>query len=235
MPYGFIYITTNNINNKKYIGQRKYDRNGSWKSYLGSGLILKKAIKKYGKENFSKEIIIVSYNQEELNELEIFYINKYDAAISEDYYNIANGGKSGNVFVGKTEEEMVKIRRKMSEANSGSNNPNFGKNQFAGKTEEEMIKIQKKISEAMTGKQHSYETKKKMSENRQDKIPVICITTKKIFGSIKEAERITGINQGNIIKCCQRKGCKSAGKTPDGRKMVWQYYNKDEQPNIKTA
>lgn len=55
--YGFIYITTNHINGKKYIGQKNYDKNGRWKEYLGSGIILKQAIQKYGVDNFSKEII----------------------------------------------------------------------------------------------------------------------------------------------------------------------------------
>lgn len=52
--YGFIYITTNHINVKRYIGQRKYDKNEKWKTYLGSGIILTRAIEKYGKENFFK-------------------------------------------------------------------------------------------------------------------------------------------------------------------------------------
>lgn len=53
--YGFIYITTNHINGKQYIGQRKYDKKEKWKNYLGSGIILTRAIEKYGKENFSKK------------------------------------------------------------------------------------------------------------------------------------------------------------------------------------
>ena len=50
----YIYLTTNLVNGKKYIGQH----NGSIKDdYLGSGVLLVKAIKKYGKENFKKEIL----------------------------------------------------------------------------------------------------------------------------------------------------------------------------------
>lgn len=37
--YGFIYITTNNVNGKKYIGQKKYY--GNHKTYIGSGIALK--------------------------------------------------------------------------------------------------------------------------------------------------------------------------------------------------
>ena len=48
-PYGFIYITTNMVNGKRYIGQKKFC--DGWKTYLGSGKLLKEAIKKYGKEN----------------------------------------------------------------------------------------------------------------------------------------------------------------------------------------
>ena len=49
--YGFIYITTNNLDGKKYIGQKSYSM-PNWKRYLGSGIYLKRAIKKYGRENF---------------------------------------------------------------------------------------------------------------------------------------------------------------------------------------
>ena len=53
--YGFVYITTNKINGKKYIGQRTYKKAG-WEKYLGSGKLLRKAISRYGVENFEKEI-----------------------------------------------------------------------------------------------------------------------------------------------------------------------------------
>lgn len=68
--YGFIYITTNHVNGKKYIGQKNYDKRGNWKKYLGSGVILAKAIQKYGKENFSKEVVEECESKEQLDERE---------------------------------------------------------------------------------------------------------------------------------------------------------------------
>ncbi|MBC8428286.1 hypothetical protein H8D04_00240 [bacterium] len=59
-----IYKTTNNINGKYYIGKSKYDN----PEYIGSGIILKKAITKYGLENFSKEILEYCKTIDELND-----------------------------------------------------------------------------------------------------------------------------------------------------------------------
>ncbi len=68
--YGFIYITTNLINGKKYIGQKKFETGNHkyrWKNYLGSGVLFTKAIRKYGKGKFSREIISKAYSKEELD------------------------------------------------------------------------------------------------------------------------------------------------------------------------
>lgn len=90
--FGFIYMTTNNINGKKYIGQKKYDKRGVWKTYLGSGDLILHAIKKYGKENFSKVIIDEANNQQELDEKEKYWIKYYNAVKSKEFYNLAIGG-----------------------------------------------------------------------------------------------------------------------------------------------
>lgn len=81
-----IYKTTNLINGKFYIGQ---DTNNNPR-YFGSGVKIKLAIKKYGKENFTKEILQYCYNQEELNEREKYWIKQTNAI--EIGYNLAEGG-----------------------------------------------------------------------------------------------------------------------------------------------
>ena len=89
--YGYIYITTNLINGKKYIGQHRFNKLDN--SYLGSGKALKESVIKYGKENFSTEILCECYSEDELNEKEIYYIKLYNAVKSRDFYNMAKGGK----------------------------------------------------------------------------------------------------------------------------------------------
>lgn len=91
--YGFIYLTTNLINNKKYIGKKKYTY--GWEDYLGSGKKLALAIEKYGKENFRREIICECQNEEELNTMEKFYIKEYNAVKSNEFYNMSAGGNGG--------------------------------------------------------------------------------------------------------------------------------------------
>jgi len=107
-----IYRITNLINNKKYIGQRVYNRN----YYFGSGSIIEQAIKKYGKSNFKKEILWSgSTTREKLDDLEIFYI-KTENTLSPIGYNICEGGSSGcDVFKNHPNKENIKnkIRQSM--------------------------------------------------------------------------------------------------------------------------
>lgn len=106
--YGFIYITTNNVNGKKYIGQKKYIK--GWEYYLGSGTILNKAIKKYGKENFSREIIEECDSKELLDIREKYWINFFNATKSNSFYNIAKGGDGGNTIQGFSEKRLNDLK-----------------------------------------------------------------------------------------------------------------------------
>ena len=91
--FGYIYKTTNLINGKIYIGKRQKQEFDKY--YLGSGIYLKKAIEKYGKENFSCEIIDECNSIEELNEREIYWIDKLNSRIKSIGYNISKGGDGG--------------------------------------------------------------------------------------------------------------------------------------------
>jgi group I intron endonuclease len=109
-PYGFIYLTTNLVNGKKYIGQRKIQKCGVDRDeYLGSGILITKAIKKYGKESFKREVLDFAENSDELDSKEEYYISLYNAVDSDDFYNIDHGGRGYHY----TEESLQQWVQKM--------------------------------------------------------------------------------------------------------------------------
>jgi hypothetical protein len=115
MNYYYIYQIKNKINEKTYIGQHRCD---SLKidSYMGSGVALHKAYKKYGKENFEKTIILSCENSEQADFYEKQYIKFYRLAKMAEY-NIADGGAGNTSNRGKHFSEERK--HKMSIAHKG--------------------------------------------------------------------------------------------------------------------
>jgi group I intron endonuclease len=150
----YIYRITNLINNKTYIGQHKYkDLNDR---YMGSGKLIKLAQKKYGIENFKKEILYSNIQYKEtVDDMERFAIAK-ERAIGKAEYNIADGGEGGNLG------EVV--NKKISEALKGK--PSNSKGKKRGPMSEEH---KRKMSEAKRGKHHSEETKRKISDSHKGK------------------------------------------------------------------
>lgn len=123
--YGFVYETINKLNGKKYIGKCIFDRINNWENYLGSGVYLKRAIKKYGKENFEKKIICIAYSDDELNRLEEYYLKFYDVVNSKDFYNIKLTSIGGDIFTYHPNKEDIRKKRVMQM--SGEGNHQFGK------------------------------------------------------------------------------------------------------------
>jgi len=66
------------------------------KSYLGSGVALKEAIKKYGKESFYKDIIEFLDIDENTMLKESYYIEKFNTLIPNGYNINPNGGNFSN-------------------------------------------------------------------------------------------------------------------------------------------
>lgn len=145
----YIYKITNLVNGKTYIGQHKYKKLNDY--YMGSGILLYKAKKKYGKENFEKEILYSSIQYKETaDDMEKFAIKK-ERALGKAEYNLADGGAGISGYHFHLSEET---KKKMSEYWKGK--------QFSEETK-------KRISDAKKGKHHSEEARKKMSESHKGK------------------------------------------------------------------
>jgi group I intron endonuclease len=163
-PYGncmIIYKTTNLINGKFYVG--KDEKNNP--NYLGSGINLHRAIKKYGKENFIKETIEVCSTKEELNEREKYWIKETKA--QELGYNIADGGWGGNTYDEETRQRISqefkgrKVDPKTVEKAKKTREKRKQENPDVYKISEEQKQI---LSKTHKGKVHPEEWRKRQSE-----------------------------------------------------------------------
>lgn len=105
--YGYIYKTANLVNNKIYIGQHKSAEFNP--KYLGSGVLIRRAIKEFGKDNFKVELIEECADADELNLREEYYIKQYNARDLTIGYNIANGGQE-RFFTGCTHSDEARLK-----------------------------------------------------------------------------------------------------------------------------
>lgn len=122
-----VYKITNNINGKVYIGQTTETIEKIWKRHCGyqlnDGTYLHNAMKKYGTENFNIEKVDEADNQNELNSLEYFYINKY----KDNCYNTKfECNKCGGDTLSHN-NNLEEIRKNISKSKMLNNNPNSSK------------------------------------------------------------------------------------------------------------
>jgi group I intron endonuclease len=170
-----IYKTTNKLNGKIYVGFDSLNR--PIEKYAGSGLLIKKAIEKYGLRNFEKEIL-EHVSEENWQEREQYWIEKLNA--QENGYNITPGGMGGDTL--SNHPELDQIRKKLSEKNSGRifTEERNQKISHALKNRPFSEEHKKAISEnhhdvsgennPMYGKNHKEESRKKMSEKHSGKV-----------------------------------------------------------------
>lgn len=129
---GFIYLITNKVNGKRYVGQTlcKGGIDARWNGHKRelnrnkhNNKHLQGAWDKYGEDNFEFEVLHeLNFSnktilQQALNDLEKMYIKIWNLLDNEYGYNISDGGSNGNAYAGKTEEEMKIIRKKISDNN----------------------------------------------------------------------------------------------------------------------
>lgn len=207
--YGFVYITQNLIDGKMYIGKRKFSE--KWKIYLGSGKYLKRAVKKYGKENFIKQIIFLGKTKEDVTEKEIEIIKKYNAVNNENFYNISKGGDGGWQMDGFTEEQLLSYKKNMS---------HIIKERY--KDEEYKEFIRQKTIEAVSTKEHR-ENKSKSIRRAYENNPDYKI--KVSLGGKKSYEKNPNRRE------TQRKNMKKRMSNPDEKAKLSKKWSGENNPN----
>lgn len=168
--YGYIYLTTNKINGKQYVGQHIKSHFDT--KYKGSGKTLLKAFKKYGKENFECHIIDTAESQEELNDKEFVYIELYQTI--EAGYNIIEGGVGGVPGLvpwnkGKHWDDETKLKMHNAAVGRKVSEETKLKIGDASKGRKQTEETKRKISETHKGKPKSEEHKRKLSEAKLGK------------------------------------------------------------------
>ncbi len=160
-----IYQITNKINGKIYIGQHKYeDESNPMGKYKGSGVLLHRAYKKYGVENFETKVLYSRIRDKAIvDAMEIWAIEKY-----KPEYNIAKGGQGGGY------EKPLSTRIKLSNAAKGR--------KLSDETKKKISEAQKgrhgisrpwtpEMREKLEGRKRSAEAKKRMSDSHKNKAP----------------------------------------------------------------
>lgn len=121
---GYIYKITNKINGKSYIGQTRTSLQERMNKHYSDARCEKgvtgidAAIKKYGQQNFDVDIICECSNSE-LDELETYFIQKYDTYNSPNGYNLTQGGQNGwrEPGLNLDETEVIKKYQELKQIN----------------------------------------------------------------------------------------------------------------------
>ena len=215
----YIYCITNKINGKTYVGQRLCPKNKSpiKDSYMGSGELIVKAIKKYGLENFSKFILEENIiNKKDVDKKEIYWISKFKKE-GKCEYNISTGGTGGdlgeevNAIIGaknKKHWEDPKYRQMQHDSHVGISPANKGKRMTPEQIEKDRL--------AHLGKKQSAETIRKRVEKTKGK-----------KRSEEFKQRLSKYFMGHEVSNETRKKMseKAKGRTPwnKGKKMSEEY------------
>jgi hypothetical protein len=136
-----IYKIENIESGKIYVGQTS-KKGRMWKNYYGSGVHIKKAIKKYGRNIFKKKVLCYCGTQKLVDEKEIFYIKKYDSL--NNGYNECPGGSGvgsgeGTPWYGKHHSDETK--KKIGKFNKGK--------KFSDEIKKKMSESARKVWENM--------------------------------------------------------------------------------------
>ena len=175
MKYYTVYETVNKETGQSYRG--KHITDNPYDGYLGSGKYLKRAIKKYGIENFSKFVLYVFDNIEDMNKKEAELVND-EYLRSGNTYNLKLGGQGGfdHIYsspsiatdVGKR-GYLAGLAKFTSAKRSEIGKKSYDKNiaLWIKSTDPEIMKRRSEIAgNSFRGRHHTKETRKQQKESQ---------------------------------------------------------------------
>lgn len=209
-----IYKITNRLNNKVYIGQTIRDLATRVQEHRRkANSLVGKAINKYGIENFTIEEIYTATSIEDLNDNEVYYISQYNC-LAPNGYNLCLGGGNtkGYSHPQETKDLLSSIKK---ETYLGTNNPFYGK--------KHTTESKQKISNSRKGKKLPQAWVDNL--NRSKYKPVIELTTRLEFPSIKDASEYFNIESTHITRVCK-------GKRKSTNGLIFAYVHDNIVPSL---
>ena len=213
---GCIYLITNPINGKVYVGQtlnymkrmNEHKNSGKTPKYYFSH-----AISKYGWENFTKEILIDDVPEEDLDNLEINYIDFYNS-FGPGGYNLTIGGGGASGYRHTEEQNLAKSKRQ-----TKNHSVDGGGTVFFCKNENKWVAI---CANCLTGRKHigSYFTKDKAIE---------ALKMYNETGQCMPSDLLRRINgSGSVTYDNQCKKWSAVASKRTGAKRIGQYFTEEK-------
>lgn len=164
MKLHYVYKITNNINRRYYVGVRTFNGIVQTDPYMGSGKIIRLAIKKQGIQNFSKQIIGIFHDKSLAYAYQKIIVNQWfvDNPMT---YNIKIGGVGGSTNKGIPHSEQTK--RKIGDANRRRVWSQQSKQKISKSNSNPSEQTREKKRIARAKQVITQQTKKKMGESRK--------------------------------------------------------------------
>jgi group I intron endonuclease len=170
--YHFVYITTNIINGKQYVGDHStYNINDN---YLGSGNLIIVAIKKYGKKNFERKILETCESKEAAFLAQEKYINEYNTLIPSGYNvdPIGGHGTNGGYMLKQSKEKISNSLKGRIPWNKNKKLPSLSEEHKknisnSNKRLKRKLETRKKISKGLKGRKLTIEHKENIRKSKR--------------------------------------------------------------------